>query len=133
MALPDHIEELLKRLTHYDYCSGYDGSDWEDLSREAASVIRSYAERGERLEAALRKIADGYASCDGFQDAQVIANEALSAAPSAPVEGWRPDRDDLLERLRALDSKGFYSEATYHDIADDILALSPAPVVGEGA
>jgi len=37
------------------------------------------------------------------------------------------DRDDLLERLRALDFAGHYDEARFQFIADDILALTEAP------
>ena len=50
--------------------------------------------------------------------AQEIWSAMLAAAP-AP-EGMR---EDVLERLRALDFGGHYDEARFQQIADDILAI----------
>jgi hypothetical protein len=44
---------------------------------------------------------------------------ALYAAPAPAPDGMR---DDVLERLRALDFGGHYHEARFQQIADDILA-----------
>ena len=75
MTTPD-LAGLCERLTAYDHCSLYDGSDWEDVAREAAAAI-------ERLVAALNAIADMCpATCETSlaHDMAQIACTALEGA-----------------------------------------------------
>ena len=64
-----------------DTAAGYEGSQSRSEPNPSVEV--------ERLREALEKIASGYAGCDGFQDAQVIAAEALSRKqePGVPTPG----------------------------------------------
>ena len=64
-----------------------------------------------------RKLADQW-EWSGYEVQPLAVIPAQEEAP-AP-EGMR---DDVLERLRALDFGGHYHEARFQQIADDILAI----------
>lgn len=93
--MPDSVRETVARIIdpicfEAIVCSG-STVEKEMLDRQGFALAKADAilaalpgqEEIERLRAALIRIANGYAGCDDFQDAQVIAAEALNA-PSPP-------------------------------------------------